>query len=86
MALKAASPPPQNANFKDLTPMNMTTVYKKNLAKTLELIDLCFQLKEAYLRQRHPSASPLEIRQVIYSGILARKERQWTSPDPSSKP
>jgi hypothetical protein len=69
-----------------IDPMNLTPVYEKNLAKTLELIDLCFQLKEAYLRQRYPSASPLEIRQVICSGILARKERQWTSPDPSSKP
>jgi hypothetical protein len=63
----------------------MHNKYKQNLAKTLELIELCFTLKEAYLRQQHPLASPGEIRQMICQGILERKERQWTSPDPFLK-
>jgi hypothetical protein len=71
----------QNAKMQDLTPK-----YEKNLAKMLELIDVCFQLKEAYHRQQHPQASPREIREMICRGILARKEQQWTSPDPSLKP
>ena len=54
---------------------------ERNLARTLELIDLCFKLKEAYFKQRHPQASPKEIRAMIYHGILSRKEKQWTSPE-----
>ncbi len=50
-----------------------------NLAKTIELIDLCFKLKEAYFRQRYAEASPEKIRKLIYQGILTRKEKQWTS-------
>jgi hypothetical protein len=53
---------------------------KKNLSKTLELIDLCFKLKESYLMQQHPQATTEEIRELIYQDILKRKERQWTSP------
>ena len=67
-----------------MTP-NIHNIYKNNLAKTLEVIELCFTLKEAYLRQQHPLASPREIRQMICQGILKRKERQWTSPDPFLK-
>ena len=61
----------QNAKMKGLTP-------ERNLARTFELIDLCFKLKEAYLKQQYPQASPEEIAQMIYQGILSRKEKQWT--------
>ena len=57
---------------------------ENNLARTLELIDLCFKLKEAYLKQQHPKASPAKIRERIEQGILARKERQWASRKTSS--
>jgi len=50
---------------------------ESNLARTIELIDLCFKLKEAYLRQQHPEATPEKIRELINQGILARKEQQW---------
>ena len=39
---------------------------ENNLARTLELIDLCFKLKEAYLKQQHPKASPAKIRELIH--------------------
>jgi len=57
---------------------------ERNLVRTLELIDLCFKLKEAYMKQRHPQASPEKIREQIYQEILSRKEKQWTSPETSS--
>ncbi len=63
------------------TPLN-----EKNLARTIELIDLCFKLKEAYLRRQHPEASPEKIRDLINRGILARKEQQWASPEICLKP
>ncbi len=50
---------------------------ERNLARTIELIDLCFRLKEAHLRREHPEASPEKIRDLINRGILARKEQQW---------
>ena len=56
-------------------------MHEDNLARTIELIDLCFKLKEAYLRQQHPEASPEKIRDLIDRGILARKERQWARPE-----
>ena len=56
-------------------------MHEDNLARTIDLIDLCFKLKEAYLRQQHPEASPEKIRDLIDRGILARKERQWALPD-----
>ena len=56
-------------------------MHEDNLARTIELIDLCFRLKEAYLRQQHPEASPEKIRDLIDRGILARKERQWARPE-----
>jgi len=52
---------------------------RRNLDKTLGLIDACFTLKEAWLKQQHPGLSESEIRRRIYRGIVARKERQWTS-------
>ena len=51
--------------------------YEQNLRKSLEIIDVCFNLKEAYLKQRHPRASQRTITQMIYRDILHRKERQW---------
>jgi hypothetical protein len=51
---------------------------EKNLARTIELIDLCFRLKEAYVRQEHTGASSEKIRKMIDKGILVRKEKQWT--------
>jgi hypothetical protein len=62
--------------MKDLTP-------EKNLVMTLELIDLCFKLKEAFLKQQYPQASAEKIRELIYQGILSRKEKQWTLPETS---
>ena len=69
--------PRKTLNFKDMT----TIMNERNLARTIELIDLCFKLKEAYLRQQHPEASPEKIRDLINQGILARKEQQWASPE-----
>jgi hypothetical protein len=59
---------------------------ERNLAKTIELIDFCFKLKEAYLRQQHPDEPPEKIRNLIDQGILTRKERQWASPEICSTP
>ena len=61
-------------------------MHEDNLARTIALIDLCFKLKEAYLRQQHPEASPEKIRDLIDRGILARKERQWALPEICSTP
>lgn len=52
---------------------------QKNLDKSLELIDICFNLKEAYLKQKYPEASHQEIIDMVYKGILLRKEKQWKS-------
>jgi len=60
--------------------------YQKNLAKTLELIEVCFNLKQAYLEKRYPEASQQDIKDMIYKGILSRKGRQWKSPKALSKP
>jgi hypothetical protein len=59
---------------------------EKNLARTIELIDLCFRLKDAYFRQEHPEASSEKIRKMIDKGILVRKEKQWTSLKTCSTP
>jgi len=61
-------------------------IYKKNLAKTLELIEICFNLKQAYLSKIYPEASQQDIKDMIYKGILLRKKRQWKSPKALSKP
>jgi hypothetical protein len=59
--------------------MSMLSKYRlqNNFAKTFELIDTCFKLKEAYLKQKYPEASQLEIDEMICKEIIARKERQW---------
>ena len=54
---------------------------ERNLFRTIELIDLCFKLKEAYLRRQHPGASPEKIRDLINRDILERKEQKWASPE-----
>ncbi len=58
---------------------NIIDVYHKKLAKSLELIETCFNLKEAYLKQIYPGASQQEINSMIFKGILSRKEKQWKS-------
>jgi hypothetical protein len=63
--------------------MKNTTI-EKNLSRTLELIDLSFRLKEAYFRLLYPEASTERIQKLIYQGILARKEKQWTLPESCS--
>ncbi len=50
---------------------------EKNLTRTIELIDLCFTLKEAYLKSQYPKATPGKIRALIYQGIAARKAKKW---------
>lgn len=59
---------------------------RKNFLKTMELIDACFTLKAAYLKQRYPQESDREIARRIYRGILKRKQAQWTFRDKSLKP
>jgi hypothetical protein len=56
--------------------------YQKNFYKTLELIQTCFDLKEAYLKSKYPAASPEEIRKLVYQQILERKTKQWKPPHP----
>jgi hypothetical protein len=64
----------------------MENTLEKNLARTFELIDLCFKLKEAYYVKQYPQATPEKIRELIYQDILSRKEKQWTLPETSLKP
>jgi hypothetical protein len=51
--------------------------YQKNLARTIELTNLCFTLKAAWLRQQHPDAAEQDIRRMITAGTLRRKEATW---------
>ena len=60
--------------------------YIKNFAKTLELIQATFTLKEAYLQAKHPDLTKKEIAAIMYQNILKRKERQWKSQKGSLKP
>lgn len=55
----------------------MNEKYIRNLNKTLELTQVCFELKEAYLRKLHPGLKDEEIRELIYLEILKRKQNQW---------
>ena len=66
---------PTNSN----NPMNPKTSSQllNNLSKTLEIIDTCFNLKEAYLKQKYPHFSQDEIADMVYQGILLRKKNQW---------
>jgi len=60
--------------------------YRKNLAKTMALIDACFALKKAYLKSKHPDVSIEELRRMLFEGVVERKERQWSSVLSSSHP
>ncbi len=57
------------------------TRYERNFRKTFELIQTCFDLKEAYLRARHPNMTAEQTKRLIYRQILHRKQRQWKSPE-----
>jgi hypothetical protein len=59
--------------------MPMNEKYIRNLNKTLELTQICFDLKEAYLRKTHPELRDEEIRELVYRGIEKRKQRQSSS-------
>lgn len=59
--------------------------YRHNLARTLELTQLCFDLKEAYLKSRNPDASQEQITRMLCDGISARKTAAWTSHAASTK-
>jgi hypothetical protein len=58
--------------------------YIRNLQKTFELIQISFDLKEAYYRQRFPAESHEQIRDRIHREIIERKKRQWKSQAASS--
>jgi len=60
--------------------------YTKNFAKSLELIQATFTLKEAYLQAHHPELSKKEITAILYQNILKRKERLWKLQKGSWKP
>ena len=53
--------------------------YAENLFKTLELTDLSFTLKKAYLKSRFTDETEKEIRKRIFESLLIRKEKQWKS-------
>jgi hypothetical protein len=55
--------------------MAMNEKYIRNLKKTLELTQVCFDLKEAYLRKTPPGLQDEEIRELVYRGI--EKRNQW---------
>lgn len=49
-----------------------------NLAKTCELIDLTYRLKEAHFLSRNPASSSHEALVALSSRMVRRKDRQWT--------
>jgi hypothetical protein len=57
--------------------MPINEKYIRNLKKTLELTQVCFDLKEGYLRKTHPGLRDEEIRELVYRGIEKRKQSQW---------
>ena len=57
----------------------MMKPYAKNLFKTLELVELSFTLKEAYLKSRFTDQSEEEIRKSLFNDLVRRKEKQWKS-------
>jgi hypothetical protein len=69
---------------KEITP-SLNEIYKKNLIKSLEIIDLCFNLKEAYFQQVFPHASHSDINNMIFQDIITRKEKEWKSQKVSLK-
>ena len=65
---------------------NPSSQLLSNLSKTLEIIDTCFNLKEAYLKQKYPHSSQDEIADMVYQGILSRKNNQWKLQKTSLRP
>jgi hypothetical protein len=55
----------------------MLNQYRRNLFKTFEIIQTCFDLKEAYLLSQNPGIPGHEIRRRIYENIIHSKDRQW---------
>jgi hypothetical protein len=51
--------------------------YLRNLKRTEELIDLCLQMKFAYLKEKNPDWSDSEIRRYMSVQRIWNKERQW---------
>jgi hypothetical protein len=49
-----------------------------NLAKTCELIDLTYRLKEAHFLSRNPASSRHDALVALSSRMVQRKDRQWT--------
>ncbi len=58
--------------------------YRQNLLKTIELIDLCFTLKKAYMRSKLPEIVEEDLERRIWNDILRRKENKWRSAKASS--
>jgi hypothetical protein len=52
---------------------------RDNLRKCCAITNAVFALKVAWERSRHPELSLREIEQQVQEGILARKQKQWTS-------
>jgi len=50
-----------------------------NMRQTGEIIDTVFTLKLSRLNSQHPELSDAEARNLIYQGIIERKDRQWKS-------
>ena len=51
----------------------------KNLQKTFEIIQTCFDLKAAFLRLQFPDRSDEEIDALLCRQMIERKERAWKS-------
>ena len=49
--------------------------YRRNLSKTIALIDSCFSLKKAYLKSKNPDASGKELRRMLFEDVVKRKDR-----------
>ena len=52
---------------------------KRNLHKTMEIIDTVFALKLARLRATYPGISLEDAERAVNKEIIDRKERQWKS-------
>ncbi|MFC1504764.1 hypothetical protein ACFL6D_05040 [Spirochaetota bacterium] len=55
----------------------MKNKYIQNFKKTMEIIDLCYTLKAAYIKKTNPGLSNKEVEHEIYKGIIRRKEEAW---------
>ncbi len=61
------------------SPYRIMKPYVENLLKTLELTDLSFTLKKAYLKSRFTDESEEKIIKRIFEALVKRKEKQWKS-------